>query len=86
MDSVHTCKPLKRLDLNFNKNPFKEKHFEWIFKFKYKFIGGQDLWALPKHHTIFMVKAFLLCKNGLRPPPFLGGAHKKSSKTFNKIL
>jgi hypothetical protein len=31
-----------------------------------------------------MVKAFLLCKNGLRPPPFLGGAHKKLSKTFNK--
>ena len=24
-------KPLKRLDLNFNKNPFKEKNFEWIF-------------------------------------------------------
>ena len=32
-----------------------------------------------------MVKAFLLCKNGLRPPPFLGGAHKKSSKTFIKM-
>ena len=33
---------------------------------------------------VSMVKAFLLCKNGLRPPPFLGGAHKGLSETFIK--